>query len=150
MSLKTTIEADIKKAMLAKDRVKLRALRSIKSLILLAESEKGAEGGLDEEKEMALLTKAAKQRKDSAEIYEQQDRQDLLETEVNELRVIEQYLPKQLTDDEVKEIVAGIIANVGAAGPQDLGKVMSAAVSELKGKAEGKAISSAAKELLTK
>ncbi len=150
MSLKTTIEADIKKAMLAQDRTTLRALRSIKSLILLAESEKGAEGELEPEKEMALLMKAAKQRRDSAEIYEQQDRQDLLETEVNELRVIELYLPKQLSDEEVKEIVAEIIAKVGATGPQDLGKVMGAASSQLKGKAEGKAISTAAKELLAK
>ena len=148
MSLKQTIDADIKKAMLAKDKDKLRALRSIKSLILLAETEKG-DGGLAPEREMELLTKAAKQRRDSAEIYEQQGREDLLATELSELAVIEVYLPKQLSEEEVKEVVKGIIEKTGANSPSDLGKVMGAAMGELKGKAEGKVISSVAKALLT-
>lgn len=148
MALKQTIDTEIKTAMLAKDKDRLRALRSIKSLILLAESEKkGAE--LSEEKGVEILTKAAKQRRDSIEIYEQQGRKDLLETELAELKVIEEFLPKQLSEEEVKIELEKIISNIGATGPADLGKVMGASMGVLKGKADGKVISAVAKALLS-
>ncbi len=148
MSLKKTIEADIKTAMLAKEKETLRALRAIKSLILLAETEKGGQEELTEEQEIALLMKAAKQRKDAADIYEQQNRPDLKEKEIEEYAVIEKYLPKQLSEDEVKDIIQSVIDKVGAAGASDMGKVMGPAMAELKGKADGKLISSLVKELL--
>ncbi|MEP0986071.1 GatB/YqeY domain-containing protein [Ekhidna sp.] len=149
MSLKSTIEAEIKQAMLAKDKDRLRALRAIKSQILLAETEKGNEGELTEETELKLLTKAAKQRKDSIEVFEKQSRDDLAATEKSELEVIESFLPKQLSEAEVEAEVSQIIQQVGAAGPQDMGKVMGAATKKLAGKADGKMISSLAKKLLS-
>lgn len=148
MNLKQTIEADIKQAMLAKDKDRLRALRGIKSMILLAETEKGAGGELSEEAGIKLLTKAAKQRKDSADLYEQNGRQDLAETERAELEVINHYLPKQLNEAEIKAALKEIIEETGAAGPQDIGKVMGLASKRLAGKAEGKLISFHAKNLL--
>ena len=147
MSLKSQIEADIKTAMLAKDKESLTALRSIKSLILLAETEKGAAQELAQDAELKLLTKAAKQRRESAEIFGAQNRADLQEKELVELAVIERYLPKQLSEAELKEAIKAIIAKVGATGPADLGKVMGA-TKELAGKADGKAISTTVKELL--
>ncbi len=147
MSLKSQIEADIKTAMLAKDKESLMALRSIKSLILLGETEKGAAQELTEDAELKLLTKAAKQRRESAEIFGAQNRADLQEKELLELAVIERYLPKQLSEAELKEVVAAIIAKVGATGPADLGKVMGA-TKELAGKADGKVISATVKQLL--
>ncbi|MDN5201553.1 GatB/YqeY domain-containing protein [Fulvivirgaceae bacterium BMA10] len=149
MSLKQRIETDIKSAMLAKNKDDLRALRSIKSLILLAETEKGAGGELSDDAEMKLLMKAAKQRKDSADLYEQQGRNDLLEVERLELEVINRYLPKQLSEEELKTEITKIINEIGASGPQDMGKVMGLATKSLAGKADGKAISSIAKSLLT-
>ncbi|MEP1034318.1 GatB/YqeY domain-containing protein [Ekhidna sp.] len=149
MSLKSTIESDIKQAMLSKDKDSLRALRAIKSQILLAETEKGREGDLSEEVELKLLTKAAKQRKDSIEVFEQQGRNDLAEIEKSELAVIESYLPKQLSEDEIEGEVKKVIEEVGAAGPQDMSKVMGAATKRLAGKADGKVISSLAKKLLS-
>lgn len=149
MSLKSTIESEIKQAMLNKDKDRLRALRAIKSQILLAETEKGSGGDLSEDAEMKLLTKAAKQRKDSIEVFEQQGRDDLAATEKSELEVIESFLPKQLTEAEVEEEVKKVIEEVGAAGPQDMGKVMGAATKKLAGKADGKMISSLAKKLLS-
>lgn len=148
MSLKEQIEADIKKAMLSKDKDELRALRGIKSLILLAETEKGAKAELTQDDEIKLLTKAAKQRRDSAEIYGNQGREDLQQIEVAELRVIEKYLPKQLTEEELIEKLRVIIGKIGAAGPQDMGKVMGAATKELAGQADGKVISFMVKSLL--
>jgi|SRR5690554_2238063 uncharacterized protein YqeY len=148
MNLKQTIEADIKQAMLAKDKDRLRALRGIKSMILLAETEKGAQGELSEDAEVKLLTKAAKQRKDSAEMYEKNGRHDLAETEKAELEVINSYLPKQLNEAELKKALLEIIAETGASGPQDIGKVMGVATKRLAGKAEGKLISFHAKNLL--
>ncbi|MEQ9102325.1 MAG: GatB/YqeY domain-containing protein [Imperialibacter sp.] len=150
MSLKTQIDGDIKQAMLSKNPERLRALRAIKSLILLAESEKGAKAELDQAAEMAILTKAAKQRKDSLAIFEEQNRPDLAEKEQAELDVINEFLPKQLSEEEVKSEVAKIIAQVGASGPQDMGKVMGAATKALAGKADGKMISTLVKELLSK
>lgn len=149
MSLKSTIESEIKQAMLAKDKDRLRALRAIKSQILLAETEKGGGGELSEDTEMKLLTKAAKQRKDSIEVFEQQGRDDLAATEKSELLVIESFLPKQLSEAEVESEVKKVIDEVGASGPQDMGKVMGAATKKLAGKADGKLISTLAKKLLS-
>tara|TARA_Y100001972_G_scaffold124522_1_gene173862 strand:+ start:10224 stop:10676 length:453 start_codon:yes stop_codon:yes gene_type:complete len=148
MSLKAQIEAEIKQSMLNKDKDRLRALRAIKSQILLAETEKGATAELTPEAEMKLLTKAAKQRKDSIDIYEKEGRTDLAEVEKSELSVIESFLPKQLDESEVREVVKKIIADVGASGPQDMGKVMGVATKQLAGKADGKLISTITKEIL--
>jgi uncharacterized protein len=149
MSLKAQIEADIKKAMLAKDKDELRALRGIKSLILLAETDKGAKTELSQEDETKLLTKAAKQRRDSAEIYATQGREDLQQVELAELKVIEKYLPKQLTEEELIEKLKVIIKNIGASGPQDMGKVMGVATKDLAGQADGKIVSFMVKSLLS-
>jgi uncharacterized protein YqeY len=150
MSLKEQIDGDIKKAMLSKNKDDLRALRAIKSLILLAESEKGTKDQLDVNREMQILTKAAKQRKESIEIYEQQGRDDLAEKERVELDVIERYLPKQMSDEELKDELQKIIKETGAAGPQDMGRVMGIATKKFAGKAEGKTIASFTRELLSK
>lgn len=149
MSLKTKIEGEIKQAMLNKDKGRLTALRSIKALILLAETEKNAEGGISDDAEMKLLQKAAKQRRDSLAIYKEQGREDLAEVEASELAVIEEFLPKQLSEEEIKAEVEKVIAQVGASGPQDMGKVMGVATKALAGRADGKIISSIAKELLS-
>lgn len=149
MSLKKQIESDIKQAMLAKDKDKLRALRAIKSLILLAETDKGAAAELSEDQEMQILTKAVKQRKDSLEVYQQQGREDLAAVEKAELDIIEEYLPKQLTEDELRAELEKIIAETGATSPKEMGKVMGVATKALAGKADGKAISSMVKQLLT-
>ncbi len=149
MSLKQQIDADIKDAMRAKDQDKLRALRAVKSLILLEETKEGQIGELKAEDETKILTKAVKQRKDSAEIFRTQNRADLLATEESEIAVIEKYLPKQLTDDELTEKLEDIIIRVGASAPSDMGKVMGVASKELAGLAEGKAISAKVKSLLS-
>ncbi|WP_209330933.1 GatB/YqeY domain-containing protein [Lunatimonas salinarum] len=148
MSLKLRIEGEIKKAMLAKDRDRLRALRAIKSLILLEETKEGGDKGISEEDELKILTKAAKQRKDSSDIFLQQKRQDLADLELGELQVINEFLPKQLSDEELEAELKAIIAEVGAEGPKDMGKVMGAATKKLAGKADGKAISQTVKSLL--
>lgn len=149
MSLKQQIDADIKQAMLAKNKDELKALRSIKSMILLAETDKGSTGELSSDAEMKLLAKAVKQRKDSAAIYKEQGREDLYKVEIDEAEVIERYLPKQLSEQELKAALQEIIAQVGASGPQDMGKVMGTATKSLAGKADGKAISTMVKTLLT-
>ncbi|MBL7855048.1 MAG: GatB/YqeY domain-containing protein [Cyclobacteriaceae bacterium] len=148
MSLKTTIDGDIKKAMLAKNKEELDALRSIKSMILLAETEKGAATELTPEAENKLLMKAAKQRKESAEIFQKEGRTDLAQKEQFQLDIISRYLPKQLTEAEIVEAVKKVIAQVGATGPQDMGKVMGAATKALAGQADGKVISEWVKKLL--
>lgn len=149
MRLKTKIEAAIKAAMLEKKKEELTALRAIKSAILLAETEKGAAGGdLTEEAEMKLLTKAAKQRKESAEIYQREKRQDLADKELFELEVISRYLPEQLSDEEIKAGLQGIIHQLNADGMKDMGKVMGMATKKFAGKADGKKISELVKELL--
>jgi uncharacterized protein YqeY len=148
MTLKQRIEADIKQAMLAQDKPRLQALRSIKSLILLAETEKGGGDALSQDAELKLLTKAAKQRRESAEIYSKQDRPDLEQVELTELAVIEQYMPKQLDEGDLRVRLVEIIQRVGASGPSDLGKVMGVASKELAGQADGRAISSAVNALL--
>lgn len=148
MALREQIDADIKQAMLAKDQNKLRALRAIKSMILLEASKEGAGADLKPEEEMRILTKAVKQRKDSADIYRQQGREDLLKTEEDEINIIENYLPKQLSEAELKEKVQDIITRLGASSPSDLGKVMGAATKELAGLADGKTVSALVKQLL--
>ncbi len=149
MALKQTIEADIKAAMLAKEKEALLALRAIKSLILLEETKEGAQAELSAEDEVKLLTKAAKQRREAIEVYEKQARPDLAAKEQGELAVIERYLPKQLTADELMAEIRSVVAEVGATGPADMGKVMGAANKKLAGRAEGKAISTAVKEVLS-
>jgi uncharacterized protein len=148
MSLKAQIDNDIKKAMLAKNKEELDALRSIKSMILLAETEKGSVTEITADTENKLLMKAAKQRKESADIFQQQNRADLAEKELAQLEIINRYLPKQLSADELTAELKTIIAEVGAAGPQDVGKVMGTATKKLAGKADGKMISEAVKKLL--
>ena len=148
MSLKEQIDSDIKQAMLNKQKDELRALRAIKSLILLAETEKGKQGELMEDVEMGLLMKAAKQRKDSIQIYEDQGRQDLAQKEKDELTIIERYLPKQMSEEEIENELNGIIASIGAQGMKDMGKVMGLATKKLAGKAEGKKIAELTKKLL--
>jgi uncharacterized protein YqeY len=148
MSLKQTIDNDIKQAMLARNKEELEALRSIKSQILLAETEKGGSGDIAQDVEMKLLTKAAKQRKESIEIFAKEGRDDLAKREQFQLDVISRYLPKQLSEAEVTEELKKIIATVGAKGPQDMGKVMGTATKQLAGKADGKMISDLVKKLL--
>jgi uncharacterized protein YqeY len=148
MSLKDSVESEIKKAMLAKDKDRLRALRAIKSLILLEETKGGAASEISNEDELKLLTKAAKQRKDSAEIYKQQSREDLYAVEMAELEIINEFLPKQLSEDELEAELKRVIAEVGAEGPKDMGKVMGVATKALAGKADGKMISQMVKNLL--
>jgi uncharacterized protein YqeY len=147
MSLKIKIDAAIKTAMLAKDQGKLLALRSIKSLILLEETKEGVNGALTEEAEMKILNKAAKQRRDSLEIFKTQGRADLAEKEQAELSIIEEFLPKQLSPEELETKIKEFITQVGATGPADMGKVMGATKS-LAGLADGKAISEMVKRLL--
>jgi hypothetical protein len=149
MSLKATIDADIKSAMLAKKKDELTALRAIKSLILLAETEKGGVEELSAEAEGRLLMKAAKQRKESAEIFHKESREDLANKELLELEVINRYLPKQLTPAEIEALLKVLIADVGARGPQDMGKVMGVATKKLAGQADGKVIAEIVKKLLT-
>lgn len=148
MTLKERIDADIKTAMLAKDKVRLTTLRSIKSQILLAETAEGAHGAITPDTEMKLLNKAAKQRREAAETYQQQFRSDLEEVELAELAIIEEYLPTQLSGADLTERLVAIIQRVGAAGPSDLGKVMGVAAKELAGQADGRAISQEVNRLL--
>lgn len=148
MSLKQQIDSDIKTAMLAKNKDELTALRSVKSLILLAETEKGGSGDISLEVENKLLMKAAKQRKESAEIFQKEGRDDLAKKELLELEVVSRYLPKQLLESEVEAELKKVIEQVGAKGPQDMGKVMGAATKQLAGKADGKMISELVKKLL--
>jgi uncharacterized protein len=148
MTLKQNIESEIKSAMIARDKTRLSALRAIKSMILLEETKSGAKAEISEEDEMKILTKAAKQRKDSAEIYEQQNRADLLEVEMAELAIIQEFLPKAMTEEEVTAAIKAIISQTGASSPKDMGKVMGVASIELAGKADGKMIADKVKALL--
>ena len=150
MGLEQKIMADLKTAMLARDEASLRSLRAVKAAILLAKTSEGAGGELKEEDEIKLLQKLVKQRKDSLEIFQQQNRTDLAQKEVEEIAVIERFLPKQLSHEEIKAEVSRIIAETGATSPADMGKVMGAATKQLAGKADGKTISVLVKELLSK
>ena len=149
MSLKQKIDSDIKSAMLAKNKEELEALRSIKSMILLAETEKGVTAEISSESEGKILMKAAKQRKESAEIFQKENRDDLAKRELFQLEIISRYLPKQLSTDEIESILKNIITQVGAKGPQDMGKVMGTATKQLAGQADGKVISELTKKLLS-
>jgi len=150
MSLEQKIMTELKTAMLAKDEAGLRSLRAVKAAILLAKTAEGGSGELKEEDEIKLLQKLVKQRKDSLEIFQQQNRADLAKKEEEEIAVIEKFLPKQMTTDEVKAAVLKIMEQVGASSPADMGKVMGAATKQLAGKADGKTISALVKELLSK
>ncbi|MCS3801906.1 GatB/YqeY domain-containing protein [Niastella sp. OAS944] len=150
MSLEQKIQAELKTAMLAKDEKTVRSLRAIKAAIILAKTSEGAGGEIKEEDEIKLLQKLVKQRKDSLEIFTQQNRTDLASKEQEEIEVIEKFLPKQMSAEELKVIIANIIAETGASSPADMGKVMGVATKQLAGKADGKAISALVKELLAK
>ena len=148
MGLEQTINDQIKSAMLAKDETTLRSARAIKAAIILAKTSEGAGGELKEADEVKLLQKLVKQRRDSLSIYQQQNRADLAKVEEDEIAVIEKFLPKQLSPEELKEKIAEIIKDLGAQSPADLGKVMGVASKQLAGLADGKSISAVAKELL--
>jgi uncharacterized protein len=150
MNLEQKIMVDLKAAMLAKDEKSLRSLRAIKAAIINAKTAEGAGGEINAEGESKLLQKLVKQRKDSLEIFLQQNREDLAQKEKEELEVIEKFLPKQMTEEEVKNALTAIIAEVGASSPADMGKVMGVATKQLSGKADGKMIANTVKELLSK
>jgi uncharacterized protein YqeY len=148
MDLFETISADIKKAMLAREKVRLEALRGIKKEFLEAKTAKGAEGGLSDDAAIKILVKMAKQRHESARIYQEQSRLELAENELAEAAVIEEYLPKQLSDEELTAELKDIIAQVGATSAKEMGKVMGVATKALAGRADGRAIQAKVKELL--
>ena len=150
MNLEQQIMAEMKDAMKAKNEAVLRGLRAIKAEIIKAKTEPGAGGEINEATEQKFLQKMMKQRKDSLEIFEKQGRQDLAIKEKEEIELIERFLPKQLTEAEIKEAVAAIITQTGAASPADMGKVMGVASKQLAGLADGKTISNIVKELLNK
>jgi uncharacterized protein YqeY len=150
MSLEQKVMTDLKTAMLAKDEKALRSLRAIKAAIILAKTAEGAGGEIKEEDEVKLLQKLIKQRKDSLEIYKGQQRSDLADKEQEEITIIEKFLPKQMSPEELKTVLQKIIAETGASSPADMGKVMGAATKQLAGKADGKSISTMVKELLSK
>lgn len=144
------VSADIKTAMLARDKVALEALRGIKKEFIEAKTAKGSDGNLSDELAIKILQKMVKQRKESAQIYTEQNRPELAETELAEAVVIEKYLPTQMSKEELEAVVAEIISQVGATGAQDMGKVMGVATKQLAGKAEGRLISEMVKALLSK
>ena len=148
MSLETQIMELLKDAMKAKDDAALRGLRAVKAEIIKMKTEPGANGQISEEGELKLLQKLVKQRKDSLEIFEKQNREDLALKEREEIAIIEKFLPKQFSEAELKEAIAKIIAETGASSPADMGKVMGTATKQLAGKTDGKAISAMVKELL--
>lgn len=150
MSLEQKVMAELKTAMLAKDEAALRSLRAIKAAIILCKTAEGAKGELSEDDEMKLLQKLVKSRKDSLEIFQKQNREDLAKKEEEEIAVIEKFLPKQLSTEEIKAELQKIIEQTGASSPADMGKVMGVATKQLAGKADGKTISGLVKELLTK
>ena len=147
--ISTNIDQEIKQAMLAKDQVKLRGLRAIKAALLLAKTEKGQGEELNEDAEIKILQKLVKQRKESADIYKTQGREDLYQVEQEEIDVISQFLPKQIERAEVEAIIARIISETGATSVKEMGKVMGLANKELAGKAEGKLIGEIVKSKLS-
>jgi uncharacterized protein len=150
MNLEQRIMAELKTAMLAKDEKTVRSLRAIKAAIIVAKTSEGAGGEIKEEEETKLLQKLVKQRRDSLEIFRQQSRDDLAQKEQEEIEVIEKFLPKQMSPEELRTELEKIIQRVGASSPADMGKVMGVATKELAGKADGKNISATVKELLAK
>jgi len=149
MSLEQSIMTELKAAMLAKNEAALRGLRAIKSAILLAKTADGKQGEINEDDEIKLLQKLAKQRKDSLEVFVAQNREDLAQKERDELEIIEKFLPKQMDEAELRVALQDILNQVGATTPADMGKAMGAATKQLAGKADGKIISLLIKELLT-
>jgi len=148
MSLELTINEQIKQAMLGKKEADLRGLRAIKSAILLAKTSGANKDGLTAEDEMKMLQKLVKTRKDSLDIYIQQNREDLAKVEREEIEVIERFLPKQLSEEEIKAVLKDVIAQVDATSAADMGKVMGASTKALAGKADGKVVSAIVKQLL--
>lgn len=150
MNLEQKVMTDLKTAMLAKDEKALRSLRAIKAAIILARTAEGAGREIKEEDEIKMLQKLIKQRKDSLEIYKGQHRSDLADKEQEEIDIIEKFLPKQMSPDELRIILQKIITETGASSPADMGKVMGVATKQLAGKSDGKSISTMVKELLSK
>ncbi len=150
MDLYSKIDADIKAAMLAKDRIRLQALRGIKKEFIEGKTAPGSNGELSDEAAMKILAKMAKQRRESARIYNEQNRPELAQTELDECEIIEAYLPKALSDEELTAELTAIIASTGASSPADMGKVMGVATKALAGRADGRAISAKVRELLAK
>lgn len=148
MSLQKLVMEKLKEAMKSKDKVALESLRAIKSAILLAQTESGAKEDLVEAEEIKLLQRLVKQRKDSATLYTEQGREDLAAPELEQVVVIEQFLPEQMSADDLKKVITGIITKTGASSMGDMGKVMGMASKQLAGKADGKAISTVVMELL--
>jgi len=149
MSLQDKVMEQLKNAMRSKDAVALESLRAIKAALLLAQTDAGSTGEISETEELKLLQKLVKQRKDSAALYKDQGREDLAQPELDQVAVIEQFLPSQMGEEELKVAIAAIIAKTGADSMKDMGKVMGMASKELAGKADGKAISNIVKELLS-
>jgi len=150
MGLEQKVMAELKTAMLAKDEKAMRSLRAVKAAIILAKTAEGSGGELKEDDEIKLLQKLVKQRKDSLEIYEKQNREDLASKEREEIEVIEKFLPKQMDESELRSIISQIINDSGASTPADMGKVMGLANKQLAGKADGKTIAGIVKEILSK
>ncbi len=149
MSLLDNITTDLKNAMKAKDKVALEALRAAKTAFTLARTEKGVDAVLSDEEELKIIQKLVKQRNDSAAIYKEQGREDLVEKEASEAKILENYLPAKLSDEELTKELKVIVEKVGASSPQDMGKVMGMATKELAGRADGKEIAAKVKELLS-
>ena len=148
MSLEEKVMADLKTAMLAKDEKSLRSLRAIKAAIINLKTSEGFSGEIKNDDEIKLLQKLVKQRKESLEIYEKQNRSDLAEKEKEEIAVIEKFLPKQMSEEELREVIASIVKETGATSQADMGKVMGMANKQLGGKADGKTIAAVVKEIL--
>jgi uncharacterized protein YqeY len=148
MSLKSQVEAEMKTAMKAKDSVTLTALRNIKAKLLLAETEKSKDEHLSEQEEIQILTKMAKQLRDSLAVYEQQNRADLAENEKAELAVVEKFLPKMMDGEELESALRALIEKLGITSAKEIGKVMGAATKEFAGKADNKAVADTVKKLL--
>ncbi|MFT7587819.1 MAG: hypothetical protein ACI959_000023 [Limisphaerales bacterium] len=148
MSFEQQINDDLKEAMKAKQTATVRTLRAVKSAILLAKTSEGASGDVSEEEGQKILRKQLKQRQDSLDIFSKQNRDDLAATEAEEIKVLQKYLPAQMSEDNVRAVVKGIIEKSGASGPSEMGKVMGPAMAALNGKADGKMISTLVREML--
>jgi len=149
MSLENTIMTAMKESMKSKDQTSLRSLRAIKSAIILQKTQKGSSDEISNEDELKILQKLVKQRKDSADIYQNQDRMDLAQPELDEIKVIEKFLPEALSEKEIEEAVKKVINDVGADGMKDMGKIMGIVTKKLIGKADGKTISTIVRNNLT-
>jgi len=149
MNLKSRIDEELKSAMRAKDQARLRTLRAIKTAFVLASSQKGASRDMDDADALKILQKLAKQRKDSLEIYEREGREDLAAVEREELKIIEEFLPEAISEEELEKVLREIIESTGAREPRDMGKVMGAAAARLAGRADNKSIAALAKKLLS-